>query len=234
MNHKKIAVITNFGCKTNCKYCIWKNHNLYDKYKNYDLKLSTEKQIESLNNIFNNGYNINRFVISGGGDPLNNPRDQYISTFYKKIFSLCKQYDKIIDISTSYSYRNIMQFISDFYIVKDYINYILLHRNINNTNLIDIKKIYKIHNKIRIMYVITNDIDIKFLKFIERYISDNLINVQLTYKKYIGDLYSPDPEVLTFAQNVHNRIKNGKFIYDENYHQCILPDGSIYINESME
>lgn len=219
--NKQISVITNFGCKQNCKYCIWKTYNLNKIYQ----ENLEDKQLQVLKTYLENNYNSFKFTISGGGDPLNNIDDH--EKFYNNIFNLCYKFNKKVDIHTSYNYPSIQMFLNKYFFKNNYINRIILHRNMNNSNLIDLKNIYNIHNKLRIVYVITSDISISFLKFIERIIQNKYPDIQLSYREYVGNKFTPSKELTNFCKSIDQRYQNGKYIYQKDYNMYIMPNGNV-------
>ena len=85
-----ISIITNFGCRANCWYCIWKGHKL----ENIQLETDWDK----LENFLNTYKNKGKVSVSGGGDCL------YRYDFYKfwwvKFFSITNKLKLKIDIHT--------------------------------------------------------------------------------------------------------------------------------------
>ena len=87
---KGISLITNFGCDTNCWYCIWRHHPLKDVSNNTDWD-----KLECALALFPQ----DKISISGGGDPLF--RFENNQSWYGKLFFLCEKHNKKIDIHTA-------------------------------------------------------------------------------------------------------------------------------------
>lgn len=91
--NKGFTIITNFGCKNNCSYCISKHHpilqnNITDINKidwDYLEKCISETTSPKVN-------------LSGGGDPFFN-YDKHLKFFFN-VKELCQKYNKLLDIHT--------------------------------------------------------------------------------------------------------------------------------------
>ena len=119
--NKQISVITNFGCKQNCKYCIWKTYILNKIYQ----ENLEDKQLQVLKTYLENNYDSFKFTISGGGDPLNNIDDH--EKFYNNIFNLCYKFNKKVDIHTSYNYPSIQMFLNKYFFKNNYISRLVIN-----------------------------------------------------------------------------------------------------------
>lgn len=85
-----ISVITNFGCNSNCWYCIWKGHKLE--------KVNVKTDWNCLEN-FLKGFSHKRKVsVSGGGDPLYDYNKH--NKWWDRFFLLADKYDMIVDVHT--------------------------------------------------------------------------------------------------------------------------------------
>ena len=96
-NNPNISIITNFGCQTNCWYCIWKNHPL----KNIQSEIDWEKLERFLLKYKDKG----KVSVSGGGDCLYN-YTLYKESFWNKFISLCNKNNIKIDIHSRQVFYN--------------------------------------------------------------------------------------------------------------------------------
>lgn len=85
-----ISIITNWGCRSNCWYCIWKNHPL----KDIQLKTNWKKLEKFLEDNKEKG----KVSISGGGDCLYK-YDRYVG-WWIKLFKITKHLNMKVDIHT--------------------------------------------------------------------------------------------------------------------------------------
>lgn len=85
---KNISVITNFGCQTNCWYCVWKTHRL----KDVQLETDWNKLYQFLKEHKAKG----KVSVSGGGDCLYN-YNKYES-WWNKFYDICTQLNMYIDV----------------------------------------------------------------------------------------------------------------------------------------
>jgi hypothetical protein len=91
-----ISIITNFGCRQNCWYCIWKNHPL----KNVQLEIDWTKLISFLQEYKYKG----KVSVSGGGDCLYN---FYVyENWWKKLFYICGSLGIKIDVHSREVFLN--------------------------------------------------------------------------------------------------------------------------------
>ena len=85
-----ISVITNFGCRANCWYCIWKGHEL----ENVNQPTDWVKLTQFLSNNKNKG----KVSVSGGGDSLYK-FDTY-NTWWEKFLTITNFLNMIVDVHT--------------------------------------------------------------------------------------------------------------------------------------
>lgn len=221
---KGLSVITNFGCKSNCEYCIWKNTINYIKYQFYN---HIHAQLFSLKSFLIQHPDIEKFSLSGGGDPLNLTTTSL--NFYKNLNNICYELNKKYDIHTSYFINDIEKFLnvtnSDTFLRK-----IVYHASLDRIPepilLKEFKKLEK-NFDLRIVYVITDSLTIEYLNQVEEILKNNFKNIQLSYREYVGTKYLPSKHVKEFCKNVSKRLKNSRFIEQNDYNYYIMPDGSI-------
>lgn len=87
------SIITNFGCKNNCWYCVWKN---FHKLKNIRTTFEGTdwKKLSKLIKWYP-GKKVN---VSGGGDPLYNYKNNI--KWWAKLLKIVKANNKLLDIHT--------------------------------------------------------------------------------------------------------------------------------------
>ena len=83
-----ISIVTNFGCKTNCWYCIWKEHRL----KNVCLDTDWEKLEKFLTDNKHKG----KVSVSGGGDCLYK-YDEY-KDWWNRLFEITDKLKMLVDV----------------------------------------------------------------------------------------------------------------------------------------
>jgi len=91
-----ISVITNFGCQTDCWYCIWKVHRLKD--------VALETDWEKLEKFLTQYKNKGKVSVSGGGDCLYR-YDEY-EDWWNKFFNICGQLDMLVDVHSRQVFHN--------------------------------------------------------------------------------------------------------------------------------
>lgn len=218
---KGLSLITNFGCKTNCEYCIWKDH----------IFNSINQNIFTCLYVLNNEIKkekIEKFSISGGGDPFNNVSSNI--QFWNEINKICKENNVKVDIHSSYlnfkkdfiKYNNIYQEL------KSNTNRIVLHLSVERY---DENKIFDISRefKLRINFVVTNKLSLTFLNKVEEY--SKKLNIQLAYRELMfNESIKPTEELSEFCKSIHKRYKNGRYVYQNDYNRYIMPNGKLYEN----
>ena len=91
-----ISVITNFGCRANCWYCIWKGHELEN------IKGPTDW--EKLENFLKDNKDKGKVSVSGGGDCLYK-YDTY-QDWWKRFFELTSSLNMLVDVHTREKFYN--------------------------------------------------------------------------------------------------------------------------------
>lgn len=220
---KGLSIITNFGCKSDCHYCIWKsstNHNLY-KYYNIN------GQLNALTNFLLEHPELDKFSLSGGGDPLNVTLDSL--AFYDRLNAICFKYDKKYDIHTSYSVKDIQKFLQ-LTSSRPFLRKIVYHASscrIPFPNMLKQFKELERFFSLRFVYVITDSLSLEYLIKAEDIIQNYFNGAQLSYREYVGTQFTPTEEIKEFCKNVTNRMENSRFIEQNDYNYYIMPDGSI-------
>jgi organic radical activating enzyme len=198
--HKGISIITNFGCNSNCWYCIWKGH------PDRDVKIDTDWG--KLKDFLAAHKHLKKVSISGGGDPLYNFDKNY--EWWKRLFKCCSILDLKIDIHTreklydSYFWKKINKVVisSDkLNLDRDYLLYLL------------------IHTKLRISHVVTpyttEEVVKEYIKFSNRY------NCQLTFKELAK--YKDNGRYKELKKKFHDVY----FLDDCDYNIYYFPDNTI-------
>lgn len=85
-----ISIITNFGCRANCWYCIWKTHPLRD--------VQLETDWEKLRGFLVEYQDRGKVSVSGGGDCLYR-YDQYVG-WWKRLFEETSDLRMLVDVHT--------------------------------------------------------------------------------------------------------------------------------------
>lgn len=85
-----ISIITNFGCRANCWYCIWKTHPLRD--------VQLETDWEKLRSFLVKYQDRGKVSVSGGGDCLYR-YDQYVG-WWKRLFEETSDLQMLVDVHT--------------------------------------------------------------------------------------------------------------------------------------
>jgi hypothetical protein len=91
-----ISVITNFGCRSGCWYCIWKGHKLEH------VQLDTDwKKLESfLTEYFFKG----KVSVSGGGDCLY--RYDIYNGWWSRFFDITNKLNMLVDVHSREEFKN--------------------------------------------------------------------------------------------------------------------------------
>jgi len=91
-----ISVITNFGCQTNCWYCVWKDHPL----KNVSLETDWDKLETFLTEHADKG----KVSVSGGGDCLY--KYDIYKPWWDKFFSITDKLSMLVDVHSREVFKN--------------------------------------------------------------------------------------------------------------------------------
>ncbi len=208
----RISVITNFGCKNKCEYCIWKNHPLKNVHKKTDF--------EKLNKYLDKTTENKIISISGGGDPLENFNNNKI--FWNCVFKL-KNDKTQIDLHTSYYNENTpKKFLMQFRKVVLHIEFLQIYYNLNK-----ISEFFKKTNLARLCFVVHKGLTIPYMNALEEWCQKS--NVELSYRElFKNNDFSPYKEDFNYAQKINDRLKIGKFIKQDDYSIYFMPDNNFY------
>lgn len=161
-----ISVITNFGCRANCWYCIWKGHELEHVNDSTDWK--------KLENFFAENKDKGKVSVSGGGDCLYKYREHV--EWWNRFFDLTDKFNLLVDVHTREKFKN-----SDFWTER-------INRCVFSSDQLfdDIDYLRYLHNftKIRITHLVTADTN---FDMIEEYLKfQQEIECQFTIKELVG------------------------------------------------
>jgi len=160
-----ISIVTNWGCRAGCWYCIWKQHPL----KDVCLPMDWEK----LERFLASHKEVGKLSVSGGGDCLY--RIAELGDWWDRVRALCQKYNLKLDVHTRerlYDYgfwRQINQaVISSDHLAddKEYLDYLS-----GNCGL-------------RVTHVVTKKTSIDLIEQYVKYAKDN--GVKFTVKKIVG------------------------------------------------
>lgn len=207
-----ISIITNFGCSSNCWYCIWKNHPM----KNFRPDTNWKKLCSFLIEYGRNSQR-NKVSVSGGGDPLFK-YDRH-KKWWDRLFNVCNCIDIKIDIHSR------ERFYDDEFLKK--INRLVfssenLEDDIDYLTWINSRKLYWGELKLRIVHVVTKST------------TDSMINQFLNYQKVTGCQFSIKELSGHGDSGRYNEIKKkypDVFCIDMgDYNIYYMPDNNIYNN----
>lgn len=91
-----ISVITNWGCRANCWYCIWKNHELKD--------IQLETDWVKLENFLTNNKEKAKVSVSGGGDCLYKHEEH--SDWWNRFFEITNNLNMVVDVHSREKFYN--------------------------------------------------------------------------------------------------------------------------------
>jgi hypothetical protein len=162
----KISIITNFGCRSNCWYCIWKGHKL----QNANEPTNWNKLEQFLIDNKHQG----KVSVSGGGDCLYK-YDQHVS-WWMKLFDITNNLNMFVDVHTREKFTH-----QSFW--KKHIN-----RCVFSSDNLEQDKSYLEYlsqlTKVRITHLVTANTT---LKMIEDYLNfQDRIGCQFTIKELVG------------------------------------------------
>jgi len=87
---KNISIITNFGCGSNCWYCIWKGHEL--EHANQETDWDKLEQF-----LIDNKYK-GKVSVSGGGDSLYKYQEH--EDWWNRLFDITNGLNMLVDVHT--------------------------------------------------------------------------------------------------------------------------------------
>lgn len=198
-----VSIITNFGCRQNCWYCIWKNHKLRD------IKLTTDWN--KLEKFIESNKHLGKFSISGGGDCLYNYAKY--EDWWRQIFELAFKYNMLVDVHSR----------ERFYYPTWWRQ---VHRCVISSDILNDDEDYIIwlskQTKVRVVHLVTEHTSEyaaeAYIQFAYKH------NLQLTFKKLVGY------EDYHIFETLHDKYKNSaaQFLDAGDYNIYYMPDNNIY------
>ena len=88
--NRNISIVTNFGCRSNCWYCIWKGHRLQN--------VQLETDWDRLETFLTEHRDKGKVSVSGGGDCLYK-YDEHVG-WWIKLFEITNRLDMLVDVHT--------------------------------------------------------------------------------------------------------------------------------------
>ena len=195
------SIVTNFGCPTNCWYCIWKNHSLKDCNEPFEME-RVKFFIESAPT--------DKISISGGGDCLHQ-FDKYEKSFWEPIFALAKKYKKKIDVHSRTPFWN------DAFWKK--INKVVVSSDFLTEDMVYLSYLAQ-NTKVRVVHVVTKDstpgLIAAYCNFLDT------IGAQFTLKRLVG--YDDGNR----WNEIKKTFPNIFFLEEGDYNIYYMPDNEVY------
>ena len=205
MNKKYLSIITNFGCHYSCPYCIVKNNGIkVPKTTLEGLDKLKEKIIENKCDIVS---------VSGGGDPARNLYKHL--DWYRKLKEILDGLNVPMELHTSYIYPNQYEVtpsdegtLSFPYVDHPESPYITASRIVYHLH--DIKdmvyvKRYKANQKIRIVFVVTDDLTEDAIQFIAQYVKNSEEIDELSFRQRVDKDYEVSYHLHDFLKAGHQK-----------------------------
>jgi hypothetical protein len=195
-----ISVITNFGCRSNCWYCIWKGHKLEHCNDNTNW--------DRLDLFLRSHQDKGKVSVSGGGDCLYEYDRHY--DWWEKFFNLTNKYNLLVDVHTREKFHD-----SSFWNK--------INRCVFSSDKLEDDKHYlqwlKNRVKLRITHLITSD---STNKLIEDYLSfQYFYDCQFTIKQLVG--YDDKGRY----DEIRQRYPDIYYLDEGDYNIYYMPDNSI-------
>lgn len=204
---KILSVITNFGCDTGCKYCIWKEHSL-KSFKTTTENTDWDKLKQSIEH-----YSPNQISVSGGGDPLF--QCELNDEWWNNLFNICK--DTKVEIHTS-------KFLPKWKHLNK-LNRYVLHMEV--TDYISIReslKDFAQKNKLRIVVVLNESATLEDYTCLSVFCRNN--NIELSVRQLVVD--GKEQYILHEEMKEGHKQKYWYYIEQADYNLYYMPDNKIY------
>jgi len=215
---KGISLITNFGCDSDCWYCIWRDHPLENIRHTSVMDMDWKKFKDFLQ-----FFPQDKLSISGGGDPFYKVDELNYQNWWKCLFAVCNKYNKKIDIHTSKFYEGF----------DNKINKLVLH--VNYTRFFDNKEyLYKrfgnCPEKLRLAVVLVPTLSLYQAKEIIEFTKD--LGCQLSFRQWVTQNHSISENVKDML-DIYNMIEkesdtNIRYISQADYNTYYMPDNNLY------
>ena len=196
-----ISIITNFGCRAECWYCIWKGHKLEN--------VSMPTDWNKLYNFLSEHRDKGKFSVSGGGDCLY--RYEEYSSWWENIFDIAEELHMLVDVHTREKFKS-----KSFW--QDHINRCVFSSDNLNDDIDYLNYLTEL-TKVRITHLITANttfhmID-EYLKF------QNKINCQFTIKQLVN--YDDNGMFV----KIREKYPDIYYLEEGDYNIYYMPDNSI-------
>lgn len=172
----KLSIITNFGCKFNCPYCIVKQTNA----------VIPNTSVEGLSRLQEAAkhFGIDSISISGGGDPLYRIKDHY--DWWNALFQETEKLNSPVEIHT----HQLPQLDRIFFRKK--ISRVVYHAD----RIEDLFKIhnlfpYNIGNTIRVVFVVDQNMTEDDIKFISKFVECSGAIDELSFRQMVDKDFNP-------------------------------------------
>ena len=162
---------------------------------------------------------INKFSISGGGDPLY--RFEENKLWWSKLIKLSNDMNKVFDIHTSKP----EEMIEIYQFFKYSMNRLVIHSSIERWNPLLYSTLISMGIKIRLNFVVTNELSDYYIDLFNDFCIRN--NCQLAYRKLVSNDESIKPldkVVDKCKHNIHHLIR---YVEQKDYNYYLMPDGSV-------
>lgn len=201
-----LSIITNFGCDTGCKYCIFEDHPM-SKHKTTVENFNWKKLRRMLEK-----YDGDTISVSGGGDPFFQPKRNF--KWWVKLYWVCEGLGVKLEVHTSK-----LPVFSDFKFSK-----YVLHTTITKFNNLHEQylKISKTES-LRLVIVVTDDIVIDDIIKITKFCKIN--QIQLSFRQMIKEDKSTSYHLHEYLSNP---VAYWFYIEQCDYNTYFMPDNNIY------
>ena len=203
MSEKYLSIITNFGCHYTCPYCIVKNSNIR-------VPKTTEDGLQKLREtIIEN--NIDIVSVSGGGDPLHD-FDKHIG-WYKRLLTILREVNKPLEVHTSY-------------IENDFNTESAIRMVYHLQSISQLEKVKRKHSeKVRVVFVVTDDMTEKDILKIANYVSESQNIDELSFRQLVRSDY-------TVSNHLQDTLRAGHKIFwyyiEQNDYNLYYAENKVY------
>lgn len=215
-SRKNLSIITNFGCSSNCSFCI---SNSQESKVDFKLDLNFRRKLILLIKL----NQFKRLSISGGGEPIHINNLEVYKFFYI-VLSVCSEYNIMVSIHTNLVVLPIK--LSNLIKSRNVSFVVSLHPNDFNQKITLWRTRVADTSKLRFVYIIGNYVDdVSTIKKIIKIIPSDS---RLTLKQLDGTIYDEIKDIrhiMSITKKYQNMIilKNGD--YNTYYN---LDNGKLY------
>jgi len=196
-----ISVITNFGCRANCWYCIWKGHSL----ENVNDKTNWDK----LERFLCDNKEKGKVSVSGGGDCLY--KYDIHEDWWVKFFDITSNLNMLVDVHTREKFTH-----QSFW--KKHINRCVFSSDDLTQDEVYLRYLAQL-TKIRITHLVTADTT---MDLIDRYLNfQSEIGCQFTIKELVGHSDGG------MYKKIRDKYPDIYYLDKGDYNVYYMPDNSI-------